>query len=123
MAEVTSGIVCGCLPVLPQFFRHYVPKIQKSLTATPRSKSQSRSIVSDLPKGIRADTWTQAAVKGNYVELDERIQSNERMGEFDNGREQGARSETKITAHRDVSGQKRSAMKNEIYTQRTITVE
>lgn len=120
---MASGIVCGCLPVLPQFFHHYVPKVRKSLTTTRRSKSQSRSKICDTSKGSQADTWTQALVKGNYVELDEQIQSKERMGAFDRGRKQVARSDTKITAQRDISEQKSSAMGKEIYTQRTITVE
>ena len=117
MAEVTSGILCGCLPVLPQLFHHYIPKIRKTLTASLRSKSQTRSNDSHRPKAPQVNTWNQALVKGNYIELDEHSRL------VGGGRNQGARSETKVTAHRFLHEQERPATENEIYTERTITVE
>lgn len=29
-AEIASGIICGCMPVLPQFFRHFLPKLKST---------------------------------------------------------------------------------------------
>ena len=26
--EIAGGLVCGCMPAIPQFFRHFVPKIK-----------------------------------------------------------------------------------------------
>lgn len=37
--EVAIGIVCGCMPVLPQFFRHLIPKVNQQLSYH-RSKLQ-----------------------------------------------------------------------------------
>ena len=80
IAEIASGIVCGCLPNLPQFFRRYVPRVRKSLTSSFRSKSLSKSSTSNTPKSSRARASTQALVKGSYVELDENVHSKTSMG-------------------------------------------
>lgn len=36
LAEITSGIVAGCLPVLPAFFRHFRPKITSTFNSYSR---------------------------------------------------------------------------------------
>lgn len=42
-AEMASGIICGCMPVLPQFFRHFMPKIKSRFSTDNRSKTESAS--------------------------------------------------------------------------------
>lgn len=123
ISEVASGIVCGCLPVLPQLFRHYLPKIRKSLIATLRSLNRSTPNDSHVSKGSRTDTWTQAPVKGLYIELDERNQRKDCTGTTGKGQSQGPCTETKITAHKDLYDEERSVMGKEIRTDRTVTVE
>lgn len=123
MSEVASGIVCGCLPVLPQLFRHYLPKIRKSLIATLRSLNRSTPNDSHVSKGSRTDTWTQAPVKGLYIELDERNQRKDCTGTIGKGQSQGPCTETKMTAHKDLYDEERSVMGKEIRTDRTVTVE
>ena len=121
MAEVATGIVCGCMPVLPQLFRHYIPKIRKSLTAL-RGKSQSRCKDFHSLQGPRADTWNQISAHGKYLELDEHGQSKEDMGKAEKSQKQDVRSETQVATYRNLF-EKRPAMEQEIYVQRTMTVE
>ena len=33
-AEIASGIICGCMPVLPQFFRHFLPKLKSTFVSS-----------------------------------------------------------------------------------------
>lgn len=121
MAEVATGIVCGCMPVLPQLFRHYIPKIRKSLTAL-RGKSQSICKDAHRLQGPRADTWNQISAHGKYLELDEHGQSKEYMGKAEKGQKQDVRSETQVATYRNLF-EERPAMEQEIYVQRTMTVE
>ena len=122
MAEVTSAIVCGCLPVLPQLFRHYLPIIGKSLSATFRSMRQSRSSDLQRSKDSRDDTWNPALSKGNYVELNEHSQSMDGKGIIEKDRKQDPRSETKITANRNPFKGNGPAVGNKIYTESKVTV-
>lgn len=48
VAEITSGIVCGCLITMPNFFRHFAPMIASKLHSSKKSSSLSKfaSIVS-----------------------------------------------------------------------------
>lgn len=104
VGEVTSAIVCGCLPLMPQLFRHHVPKIRKTLSAALRNKRKRRSEGPQRPEGARDDILNQALVKGSYVELDEHSQS-------------GTRSETEITTHKGLD-----EMEDEMNTQRIMTI-
>lgn len=80
LGEMTGGIVCGCMPMLPQFFRHFVPKIATAFSSSRRSSgrgksnefsastehsAQTRSSKPRYPKSPYGDTES-------YVELDER---------------------------------------------------
>lgn len=80
LGEISSGIVCGCMPILPQFFRHFVPKIATAFSSTGRSSGRgksnkfsasteqsghSRTSKARFPKSPYGDT-------DSYVELDER---------------------------------------------------
>ena len=109
------------MPVLPQLFHHYIPKIRKSLTAL-RGKSQSRCKDSHKLQGLRADTRNQFSAQGKYLEVDEHGQSKEDMGKAEKGRKQDARSETHVATYRNVF-EERPAMEQETYFQRTVTVE
>lgn len=40
---MASGIICGCMPVVPQFFRHFLPKIKSHLGYSYRGKAESSS--------------------------------------------------------------------------------
>lgn len=40
-AEMASGIICGCMPVMPQFFRHFMPRIRSRFSSYRRSKAAS----------------------------------------------------------------------------------
>lgn len=40
-AEIAGGIICGCMPVLPQFVRHLAPKI-KSVFSLYRLSSKNQ---------------------------------------------------------------------------------
>lgn len=42
-AEIAVGIICGCMPVLPQFLRHFVPLIKTRLNSYRRAKSGAPS--------------------------------------------------------------------------------
>lgn len=42
-AEMASGIICGCMPVVPQFFRHLMPKIKSHFGSYRLSKTESAS--------------------------------------------------------------------------------
>ncbi|KAL9122970.1 MAG: hypothetical protein Q9187_000477 [Circinaria calcarea] len=83
--EIASGILCGCLPVLPQFFRHYMPKLKNVYTSLRPGKAQGTSNTepsslsrSGGEKGAKdpwaTDHWDPSVVKGSYVELSEREQ-------------------------------------------------
>ena len=78
VAEIASGIICGCLPVVPQFFRIFVPKIASKITAIRQSKSSSqgsRKYGSSLRNG-RAALWHDPhdprLLQASYLELGQR---------------------------------------------------
>ncbi|KAI4274159.1 MAG: hypothetical protein LQ337_004124 [Flavoplaca oasis] len=43
LGEIASGIVCSCLPVVPAFFRHYMPKLTSSFKSSLEKVKGSRS--------------------------------------------------------------------------------
>lgn len=78
LGEISGGIICGCMPALPQFFRHFVPKITTALGASGRRKAAKYSASSDQSDRIRSPKAAYAGsaygVKDAYVELGERGQ-------------------------------------------------
>ena len=70
LGEISSGIVCGCMPIIPQFIRHFYPKI--------RSQFSSRSLGNNISSGqsgvyIKQSDRARAVSKGgtnHYVDLD-----------------------------------------------------
>ena len=43
LGEIASGMVCSCLPVVPAFFRHYMPKLTSSFKSSLGKVKGSRS--------------------------------------------------------------------------------
>ncbi|MCJ1458495.1 hypothetical protein MMC28_008868, partial [Mycoblastus sanguinarius] len=78
IAEIASGILCGCLPVLPQFFRHFLPKIASKISTFRQTKSPShisKKYGSSAHTGKTAswqDPYDPRLLQGNYLELGER---------------------------------------------------
>ncbi|CAD6582658.1 MAG: hypothetical protein ASARMPREDX12_000997 [Alectoria sarmentosa] len=73
-AEIASGILCGCLPVLPQFFHHLVPKMVAKISTFRLGKSLSKKFSSNSNTG-RAAPWEEPfdprLHQGTYLELGE----------------------------------------------------
>lgn len=66
--------MCGCLPCLPQFFRHYAPKIKKSFDEKfgGSSKQQQKTPRVSWPKTREARNVRNFELKGadsEYLEL------------------------------------------------------
>ncbi|CAF9914643.1 hypothetical protein IMSHALPRED_001968 [Imshaugia aleurites] len=83
IAEIASGIVCGCLITMPHFFRHFAPKIASKLSLSRSRGSGPSKLASFLPvrATVRAKNppeWSGAAydsasrgAKDDYMELGE----------------------------------------------------
>ena len=73
-AELTCGIICGCLPAIPAFFRH-MPRIKISIIIRPRTRSsRSRWYASDQTESIPApvsDKSTPKPKREIWDELDD----------------------------------------------------
>ena len=110
MAEVTSAIVCGCLPVLPLLFRQHIPKLKSSLISTFRRMRQRNSDTSQTSKDSRPGAFDQALMKDNYVELYERRETAGKGGK------QTPRSHTEIKPPRDWYEKQQRAIDKDIYT-------
>ncbi len=76
VAEITSGIVCGCLITMPNFFRHFAPKIASKLHSSNKSGSLHK-LASIVPASSRkaAPQWHNrydpASRHSQYLELGE----------------------------------------------------
>ncbi|KAL9127418.1 MAG: hypothetical protein Q9217_003714, partial [Psora testacea] len=64
LAEITSAIVCGCLITMPNFFRHFAPKLVSRLSFSRYNNSRdsgsgrgSRKITALVPVRARPDQW------------------------------------------------------------------
>lgn len=75
IAEISSGIICGCLPTLPRFFRHYAPKFKtifKTFSHSFRGQTQTTTIQNSWPKAYESYVSTKldsAQPDGQYLEL------------------------------------------------------
>lgn len=71
LGEISSGIICGCMPTLPQFCRHFIPIIKTKLSS--RDSSQSSSDAYSKQSGPNKESAYGSARKpsNNYHELDE----------------------------------------------------
>ena len=95
-AEITTGILISCLPIMPRFFQHLSSQVRKTFSSLSRSQSKlvheskptdiknkaGASVPSKRPfdkyiggggySGTRNDLQSQQAHhKGNYITLDE----------------------------------------------------
>jgi len=66
--EIASGIISGCMPVLPLFYHHVVPKLTTILSADSRN-SKPASHTSDPAHGALNHV---GMMSGGYVELGKR---------------------------------------------------
>ncbi|KAJ4294075.1 hypothetical protein N0V90_007764 [Kalmusia sp. IMI 367209] len=67
-AEITSGIICGCLPAVPAIFRHFVPKLKSSIGSRNTKRNMATS-------DVRGATDEDKYGKGSYIELYGRIKN------------------------------------------------
>ncbi|MCJ1239872.1 hypothetical protein MMC14_007870 [Varicellaria rhodocarpa] len=78
MAEISIGIICGCLPVLPQFIRHYISRpsaLLPSLRNPGQAKYTTRPGTASSSKSMT--TWhdpesPSSQLKNKYIKLGER---------------------------------------------------
>lgn len=78
-AEISCGILCGCLPVIPRFFRHFNFRLPFRLGSishawkrgSPINPSPVNSTAGKHSVPGRA-SWSSQKIKGTYLELDKR---------------------------------------------------
>jgi hypothetical protein len=71
MAEISSGIICGCLPAVPLFFRHFVPRLRSTMGSLTGRKKTSAST-----KGTSQESSGHGVIKKSvYIELSGRAAS------------------------------------------------
>ena len=76
MAEQTTGIIVGCMPVLPAFFRHVSRKGSKSLSFKSRSETggagpTSSSLVYHNARSTKVKSNDPFLLSREYEELDD----------------------------------------------------
>lgn len=82
VAEIASGIVCGCLITMPHFFRHITPRIAGAFSPSRRSNgscrgSNNNKLASFVPvRASKVPEWsegldTRANDRSEYMELGE----------------------------------------------------
>ena len=86
LAEIATGLIISCLPVLPRFLRHAGPKVYRAFSVGSKSSSSSGSAsaerkltsptfgprqMASRPKTLNDPRSHQAHVKGDYTELEE----------------------------------------------------
>ena len=91
LAEICSGILCGCLPVTPAFFRYYIPRVKSNLSATYRELRRGHS--SGNTKSSKPGEWDP---HGSFVELT--------YARLANGRNTGAQPNQIVTITADAAG-------------------
>ncbi|KAL8831088.1 MAG: hypothetical protein Q9191_001069 [Dirinaria sp. TL-2023a] len=70
--EISGGIVCGCMATLPQFFRHFVPKITSKFSSG-RSHKLSAASSSKQSERKRKPSVVPHLDSQVYMELDDQI--------------------------------------------------
>ena len=75
-AEIGCGIVCGCLPLLPAFFRHLTRKSSKAKSHVNTHNREKAHASSNLTTDKRVVAWgdpskSKAFAGGGYVEMDD----------------------------------------------------
>ncbi|KAL8730733.1 MAG: hypothetical protein Q9181_004571 [Wetmoreana brouardii] len=76
-AELCSGLVIGCLPVMPKFYRHFAHAISTKLTSyrTPTSGGTNRVLIGSSSSRKKMPIWNsnenRYATKREYTELND----------------------------------------------------
>jgi len=72
VAEITTGIICASLPILPAFFRHFYPKIRGHISVYT-SRSRTSPAKSTFTKGSHVSNANagNSSHPGVYLELEE----------------------------------------------------
>lgn len=78
-AEIASGIICGCMPVMPQLVRHLAPIIKSQFSTYISSSRKGGSAASKPPPALDpVSPWDDVGdmdddsrnLKGNNIEMD-----------------------------------------------------
>lgn len=64
-AEVTSGMVISCLPVMPKFFQHFGAKTYLSFSSKFKSSSQLKPESPDMKSAQTSIPYDQSFLKSN----------------------------------------------------------
>ena len=81
LAELATGVIVCCAPVLPRFFRHTGPKIYHAFSTTFRTGSLSGSAGLTREKSENESVGRKVQGKNTYIELEEgRISPSEDEG-------------------------------------------
>ena len=81
-AEVSTGLVISCLPVMPRFFQHICPKVSKSLHSG--SLSFKKTSTSDFSKAYQASVSRKREMSPVTIpfNLDRQHQHSSPQGEY-----------------------------------------
>lgn len=68
-AEIASGIICGCMPVLPQFFRNFLPKLTSTFvnSSAPYSRRSGHSAALKVVKLSAADSASRSGGRKHHL--------------------------------------------------------
>ena len=58
-AELTIGIIVGCLPVMPKFFQHIGPKVYKTLSFGSKNEISPAHGLKETHKTAKANAFTK----------------------------------------------------------------
>ena len=68
--EISGGIVCGCMPTIPQFFRHFYPRIKTHFgSRTLGNNTSSGQSVVHAKQIDRARAGSKGGIN-HYMDLD-----------------------------------------------------
>ena len=70
-AELSTGIVISCLPVIPKFFQHVGPKVHSALTlrSKPTQNSDSKSASATPSEKVRAEKLKLPSFKHTFASV------------------------------------------------------
>ncbi len=71
--EIASGIIAGCMPIVPQFVRHVGPKIASTVNVTSRMRKSSSNGVRKAGPSPRSSRLSLKGLRGSadaFVELE-----------------------------------------------------
>lgn len=83
--EISSGIVCSCMPTIPQFFRHFYPKIKSqfsSHTLGNNTSSGQSGVYTKQSDRARAGSKGDAS---HYIDLDRESNPLQKCNAFSHG--------------------------------------